>query len=157
MWNFAFGCFILGAATVGLLHGRIEAVVGILVVLLWFAGLFRPTRSVWTSFLQVAAALGSVTYGYDAFVSELPAAVLVIAGIVLGALAVFAAVAWIRAIAAARREDATPPKVASPLPRRAGVWTEIVAWVVLVGVPFGLGAWAAEADFGDQEQETPAP
>ena len=157
MWNFAFGCFILGAASVGILHGRPEAALGILVVLLWFAGLFRPTRSVWTSYLQVGALAGSVAYAYDAFVSDLPTGVLVAAGIVAGGLAAAALVTWIGNVSDARRADASRPRARSPVPRRENVLIEVVAWIVLAGLPFGLGAWAAEADFDERDQESRAP
>ncbi|MDQ3914721.1 MAG: hypothetical protein M3323_05220 [Actinomycetota bacterium] len=160
MWNFVFGCFILGAATVGLLHGELASVVGIVVVLLWFAGLFRPARTIWLSFLQVGAVAGSILYGYEAFVSDLSTPVLVIGGSILGALVLASAVACARVVIAARRESGAAPVVRSPFRQRrlrGPLWAEVVAWIVLVGLPFGIGVWAAEADFDDRQQQTSTP
>ncbi len=155
------GCFILGAASVGLLHREPESIIGILVVLLWFSGLFRPGRTVWQSFLTVGAAVGSVLYAYEAFIADLSTPLVVIGGSILGVLVVTSAAISIRAIVAARRQqESLAPRVRSPLARErthTSWWVEIVAWIVLVGLPFGAGAWAAEAAFDDQEDAHSVP
>lgn len=160
MWNFVFGCFMLGASTVGLLHGQMESLIGVFVVVLWFTGLFRPGRTLWLSFLQIGALAGSLVYAYDAFVSDLSSSALLLAGIVAATLTIAAAVMWGRAIVAARREGLPPPRPRRPVRRRrerSDLWVEVAAWVVLVGLPFGAGAWAAEAAFEDREQEDAEP
>ena len=55
MSNFMIGCFILGAATVGLIHGQWGSLIGILAVLLWFTGLVRTGSNVLHQFLTLGA------------------------------------------------------------------------------------------------------
>lgn len=157
MANFMIGCFILGAATVGLIHGKWGSIVGILAVLLWFTGLIRAGPSLLHQFLKIGAISATAFYAYQEFTRSASQTAVLVVSIILGSLLIASGVFWIRMFVASRREMSTDPKSDAPPQihsrRPVNWWAEIAALVLFAGVPFGIGAAAAQADLNDDRQD----
>lgn len=156
MGNFMIGCFILGAATVGLIHGKWGSIIGILAVLLWFSGLVRAGPSVLHQFLKIGAISATAFYAYQEFTQDASQTAVVVVSIILGGLLIASGFLWVRMVVASRREMTADRSNHAPdqiRPRRpVNWWAEIAALLLLAGVPFGIGAAAAQADINDEQQ-----
>ena len=154
MWNFVIGCFILGAATVGLIHGKWGSLIAILAVVLWFTRLARTGSNILAQFFTIAAISMTVVYAYQEFTREVSDKAVVVVTVVLAVLFVTSAALWGVAIVRSRREESEGVDRRQATLRRGrptSWWAEILVWLIVAGIPFALGAAAAEANFNDEE------
>ena len=155
MSNFMIGCFILGAATVGLIHGQWGSLIGIVAVLLWFTGLVRAGSNVLSQFLTIGAVSMTVLYAYQEFAKGVSETVVIVVIAMSISLVIASMVLWIRALAAARREEklADAHETTKPERRRPTKWwAEVLALLIFAGIPFAIGAAAAQSNFNDERE-----
>ena len=152
MWSFWIGCFILGAATVGLLHGKWGSIVGVVAVALWFSGLLRVGPTMLHHFLTLGAVSTTVFFAYQEFTQDGSETAVIVFTVLSGSLLISAGFLWIRAFLAARGEERTGDREGAPPRRRRPIkwWAEVLAFLLLAGLPFALGAAAAQSNFNDE-------